>query len=142
MTDRIQQIINQLAKTPKKIFLIDAVGAFLTAFLLFAVLKTWNQYIGMPKKTLTILSAIALVFCFYSTFCLFINNGNWKLFLKIIAVSNLLYCCLTLGLLIYYFHELTIIGITYFTGEILIICVLIFVEQAILKSIKQNAEFQ
>lgn len=142
MTNRIQQIISQLAKTPKKIFLIDAIGAFLTAFLLFAVLRTWNEYIGMPKKTITILSVIALIFCFYSTFCFLINNRNRRFFLKIITASNLLYCCLTLVLLIYHFHELTIIGIIYFAGEILIICSLIYIELAILKSIKQNAEFQ
>ena len=139
MTNRIQQIISQLTKTPKKIFLIDAIGAFLTAFLLFAVLRTWNEYIGIPKKTITILSAIALFFCFYSTFCFLINNRNWKLFLKIIAVSNLLYCCLTLGLLIYNFQKMTIIGVTYFGGEIIIISVLIFIELTTLKSIEQNA---
>jgi hypothetical protein len=138
MTNRIQQIISQLAKTPKKIFLIDAIGAFLTALLLFAVLRTWNEYIGMPKKTITILSAIALIFCFYSTFCFLINNRNRRFFLKIIIVSNLLYCCLTLGLLIYNFQKMTIIGVIYFGVEIIIISVLIFIELAILKSIEQN----
>ena len=139
MSDRIQKIINQLVKTPKRLFLIDAIGAFLTAFLLFVVLKTWNEYIGMPKKTLTMLSVIALVFCVYSTFCFFSNNRNWTLFLKIIATSNLLYCCLTLGLVIYNFPKLTVIGVTYFGGEIVVICALVFVELVTLKSIKQNA---
>ena len=139
MTNRIQQIISQLAKTPKKIFIIDAIGAFLTAFLLFAVLRTWNEYIGIPKKTITILSAIALIFCFYTTFCFLINNRNRRFFLKIIIVYNLLYCCLTLGLLIYNFQKMTIIGVTYFGGEIIIISVLIFIELATLKSIEQNA---
>ncbi|WP_281637986.1 hypothetical protein [Flavobacterium marginilacus] len=140
MKNRIQQIIKQLAKTPKKIFLIDASGAFLTAFLLFAVLKTWHEYIGIPIKTITVLSIIALVFSIYSALCFaFFNTKKWKRYLKIIAVSNLLYCCLTFGLLIYNFTRLSVIGIIYFGGEIVIICMLIYLELTTLKSTAQNA---
>jgi len=135
----IKNILTILIKMPKRIFLIDSIGAFMTAFLLFTVLKTWHTHIGMPSKTLSILSCIALGFSIYSALCFaFFNTKKWKLFLKIIATSNLLYCCFTLGLLIFNFTKLTAIGLIYFGGEIIIICLLAFLEFSTLKTIKRN----
>ena len=113
---------------PKNIFLVDSLGAFLTALLLFSILRTFNNHFGMPKITLTYLSIIALIFSFYSITCFFLLNDNWKSFLKIISIANLLYCALTFALLIYYHQSITLLGVVYFSGEILVICGLIFLE--------------
>jgi hypothetical protein len=117
----------------KKLFLIDGLGAFLTAFFLFVILRTFNEYIGMPKSILTLLSIIALVFGVYSFSCFFFLNKNRKPFLLTICIANILYCCLTLGLIIYYFPQLTILGITYFLLEIIVIGVLVYYEINVLK---------
>jgi hypothetical protein len=39
----------------KDLFLMDGIGALLTAFLLFFVLKTFNEFVGMPEHVLTFL---------------------------------------------------------------------------------------
>ena len=100
----------------------------LTAFSLFVIVRQFNEYFGMPKNELTCLSMIAVSFCIYSAACfLFLKEGLTP-FIRIIGVANLIYCALTIGLLIKYYPLLTNIGTIYFLIEILIICVLSYVE--------------
>ena len=113
---------------PKKLFLIDSAGAFVTAVLLYAVVRIFNDYFGMPVDKVKTLSIIALLFCIYSTMCFFLLKNNWSPFLKIISMANLFYCCLTMSLLIYYYPVLTKLGLIYFSGEMLIIGSLAFIE--------------
>jgi len=120
--------MNQWILKPKRIFLLDGLGACLTAFLLGVVLTAFNKHFGMPQKTLNILALIALGFAVYSFFCFFFIGNNWRLFLKIIAAANLLYCCLTTALVIYFYPQLTVFGVIYFLLEIVVVCGLVFVE--------------
>lgn len=113
---------------PKKLFLIDGLGAFITAFLLGIVLRTFNSYFGMPSEILTRLSLVAIIFCMYSLLCFFLLKNNWKPFLKAIGIANVVYCVLTLTLVIHYYAVLTMLGLIYFTGEIITIAVLVFIE--------------
>ena len=124
----MQRFFNKLALNPKRLFLIDSLGAFFTALLLFAILRTFNEYFGMPKTTLDFLSIIALAFSVYSFCCFFLVNKNWHPFLRAIIIANLLYSCLTLGLVIYNYPRLTILGVTYFLLEIVVVCGLVFFE--------------
>jgi hypothetical protein len=125
--------IKRLTSNPKMLFLIDGLGALLTAFFLFAILRTFNQYFGMPQKIVTYLSFIAIIFCLYSLCCFFLVKANWQLFLRIITTANLLYCCLTISLIVYYYRSLTLLGITYFVAEISIICYLVLIELKMLR---------
>jgi hypothetical protein len=120
--------MNQWTLNPKKLFLLDGLGACLTAFLLGIVLTAFNEYFGMPQKTLNVLALIALGFAFYSFFCFFFIGSTWRFFLKIIAAANLLYCCLTTVLVIYFYPQLTVFGVIYFLLEIVVVCGLVFVE--------------
>ena len=121
-------IIKRFTLQPKTLFLIDGLGALVTAFFLFVILRTYNVYFGMPQNTLTYLSLIAIVFCLYSITCYFFLKDNWRPFLKTISMANLLYCCLTMGLVIYYYPSLTILGVSYFLAEIIVVFVVVFVE--------------
>ena len=133
----MKKLINKLILNPKRLFLIDSFGAFLTAFFLFAILRTFDEYFGMPKLTLDFISIIALAFSVYSFCCFFLVGNNWHPFLKAISIANILYCCLTLGLVIYYYPLLTILGVTYFLIEIIIVVVLVFFEINVLKKTEQ-----
>jgi hypothetical protein len=128
MIKRIQQLITQLSAHPKRLFLIDGLGAFLTAFMLGVVLANFESSFGMPLKTLYFLSFLAGLFCLYSFFCYFFVSVKWRPFLKAIAVANTLYCCLTLGLVFYYYQNLTLLGVVYFLGEIGVVMSLVVVE--------------
>ncbi|HMR83537.1 MAG TPA: hypothetical protein PKE30_10410 [Niabella sp.] len=122
------KIINYFVNKPKTLFLIDSLGAMLTAFLLLAVLRNFNEYFGMPVVILTYLSIIAMLFCIYSAICFFFLKKNWTPFIKAIGYANLLYCILTAGLLMVYYSILTVLGIAYFLVEIAVVCLLVYIE--------------
>ena len=132
----IKKLINRFIVNPKTLFLIDSIGAFLTALFLLLILKQFNEYFGMPTTELTRLSVIVICFCVYSTACFLFLKGRWAKFLTVIAFANLSYCTLTIGLIVKYYPILTIIGITYFLAEIVIICGLCYVEFNVASKIK------
>jgi hypothetical protein len=112
----------------KKLFLADSLGALLSAILLVLVLAKFESIFGMPHTALYVLSVIPCIFSIYSFLCFCINTKNWKPFMKIIAIANLLYCCLTVGLMMYYYQQLSIVGLIYFVLEIIIVTTLSFIE--------------
>jgi len=128
MTKSFRLNLDKLTANPKRLFLIDSLGAFLTAFLLGAVLTRFEDNVGMPRKVLYSLSILACLYAIYSIGCYFFAGRNWRPFLKAIAMANLLYCCLTMGLVISFYQSLTILGLTYFLGELIVIGALIFTE--------------
>jgi len=124
----VHKFFNKLTTHPKRLFLLDGFGAFLTAFVLFAILRRFNEYVGLPPSTLSLLSLIAIIFCFYSISCFFLVSDNWQPFIRIISMANLLYCCLTIGVVIYYNQSLKVVGLVYFLAEIIVVCTIAFVE--------------
>lgn len=120
--------MDNLTSNPKRLFLIDSLGAFLTAFLLGVILTRYEAYFGMPGKVLYPLSILACVFGLYSMGCYFWVRSHWRPFLKAIALANLTYCLLTTGLVVSFYQSLTILGILYFSGEMIVVGVLIYIE--------------
>lgn len=124
----MKKLINYFAEKQKMLFLMDSIGAFVTAFFLFVVMLKFNAHFGMPKNELACLTVIAVCFCIYSAACfLFLRKGLTP-FMRGIGIANLIYCALTIGLLINYYSVLTFIGIAYFVVEMVIICGLSYVE--------------
>ena len=131
----MNEIIKRLIRNPKTLFLVDSLGALVTALILFAILKNCYNYFGMPQTLLAYLSMIAVVFCLYSMSCFILVKDNWQPFLRVISYANLLYCCLTLSLLVYYYQSITIFDVTYFIAEIISVCGLVFIE---LKAVRKS----
>lgn len=127
-------MINKVAKNPKKVFLMDALGAFLTAIILvlMIVFKAVANF-GMPLWALTLLALMAVCFSVYSFWCLFFAKTKWLFFLKIILVANGLYCVLTATTLIFFYSDISIVESIYFPAEISLILLLIFFEWKVLK---------
>ena len=118
---------------PKAIFLVDGLGAFATASILFLVQWKFQEYFGMPPQILSVLSIIAFAFALYSISCFLFLNMQWRIFLKTILTANLLYCCLTIGLVINYHSIVTNIGRAYFLVEVAVIAALVYIEFQTLK---------
>lgn len=112
----------------RKLFLLDALGASLSAVLLGGALTTFYSSFGMPVPKLYILAAMAATLAVYSFWNYFVFPQNWRLFLRIIALANCFYCGFTLSLVIRNFSELTTLGRAYFIGELLIVLGLATVE--------------
>lgn len=128
---RIKKLTSQLAKKPRALFLIDSIGALITALVLFTVLRNLHAYFGLPQSVITILFSIASCFCFYSATCLIFLKKKWMLFLRIISFANILYCFLTIVFLFIYHRGVTILGFTYFLTETAVIFTLAYVELSV-----------
>ena len=113
---------------PKKLFLIDSMGALVSAAMLGIVLPKFQSHIGMPLPTLRTLAILALLFFLYSMICYLKFPIKWQVYLRFIAVVNLLYCLLTGALVISFFENLTLLGKLYFIIEIAIILGLVLIE--------------
>ncbi len=103
----------------RQLFLMDCFGALVSAAILGVVLPMFEDTFGMPTRVLYVLAGIALVFAVYSAFCYGLRKR--AVYLKAIAVANLLYCCLTAGLVFYWHAHLTTLGLVYFVLEMAVI---------------------
>lgn len=124
----LKNIIQQASKQPIQLFLIDGIGAVITGLLTGLVLTYFESFFGMPKLVLIPLALVAFIFAIYSFTCYFTIKKHWRFYLKIIAIANFLYCCVTFGFGIIYFNQLTIFGVLYFIGEIIIVLTLVTIE--------------
>ncbi len=122
----------------KNLFLLDSLGALLSAIMLRSVLTRYETFFGMPADVLYILAVIPCVFAFYSFLCFLIKTKKERLFLTIIAIANLLYCCLTTFYIIQLYQKLTLWGLFYFIAEIIVVVVLALYELKIAKSSIEN----
>jgi hypothetical protein len=118
----IKQMIDKL--NPYKLFLVDGLGAMNSAVMLGLVLARFEKIFGMPTSKLYPLALLALLFSVYSFGCFVMKPGNWKPYLKAIAIVNLLYCTLTLFLISYLHQKITLLGLAYFMLEIIVITLL------------------
>ena len=113
---------------PRTIFLIDGIGAIISAVMLGIVLPLLQDLIGMPTEVLYYLASAAVMFAIYSLSCAFIVPANWPTFLRIIAFVNLTYCVVSVGLVYYFYPQLTKLGIAYFAIEKLIVIYIVMME--------------
>lgn len=113
---------------PKKLILIDFVGALFSAFLLGVVLVKFESTFGIPKNTLYLLAFFPCLFAFYDFYMLIRNQRNFRFYLKVIAYANIVYCFLSAGLAIYHYQSITFFGLGYISIEILIILVIVSLE--------------
>lgn len=117
-----------ILSNPKRLFLFDSLGALLSAFLLGVILPSFESLFGMPSKVLYGLATLACLFAIYSFWNHARFKENWRPYLRGIAVVNLLYCCLTAALVIYFRQELTTWGLLYFLQEMVVIITLVVIE--------------
>jgi hypothetical protein len=132
MVIRFRLITDKLAADTKRIFLIDGLGAFLTAFFLIIIITGFENDFGMPRVLLNYLLLVACMYAVYSFCCYFFVRINWRLYLKAIAIANMAYCGFTIALVIYCRQSLTILGLVYFLLEIIVMACLTLIELKVL----------
>jgi hypothetical protein len=116
-----------LDKIDKKILLLDSLGALVTAVNLL-VISQFESYSGVPRDIALILLPLPILYSIFSFLSYKFGNHNWRSLLKMIAIANLFYCCLTMYVTWINFDTFKILGIIYFIVEILIIVVLATLE--------------
>lgn len=112
----------------KQLFLLDGLGAVVTALMLAAVLPLFKTAIGVPLTHLHGLAIGAAGLAVYSFSCYALLARRWQPYLKIIAVLNTLYCVLTFSMVVYLWGTITWLGVAYFLGEIALVQILVRLE--------------
>ena len=122
--------------TPKIMFLVDGIGALISASIMGFIIAGYEPFFGMPKDAAYFLAAIPVLFMVYSlyNYCRF--PSNWKPYLRLIAIANLCYCFLSIAVVFYHFQELTNYGLAYFLAEIVVVLSVVVVELQVLKKDK------
>ena len=120
--------IERLVRSPRTLFLVDGVGALITALLVGVVLPTLGEHIGTPRPVLRALALTAAVFAAYSLTCAATRPTRWPGYLRGIALANAGYCLVTAALLIRFTAALHALDWLYFVGEIVVVGALVTLE--------------
>lgn len=113
---------------PRTLFLIDFIGAGVTAITLGIIFPAFPEYIGLPNSTLYRLAAVALAFLCYSLWCFLRAPVPAKSFLRIIGFLNLFYVIISSIIVYSCWSDLHLPARIYFTVELAIILALAAVE--------------
>ena len=120
--------MKNLKENPEYIFVIDGIGALLSAFLLGVVLVRFEAVFGIPASALYFLASFPMLFALFDLISyLGRSNKSWKN-LRAIAILNILYCLVSLLVGIYHHERLTVLGWAYLLIEILIVLFLAKIE--------------
>jgi len=115
-------IFNQaLIENPKFLFILDSLGALLSAFMLGVVLVHFKSFFGIPITTLYILATLPLLFVAFDVYSYFSADSQLGINLRRIAIINLSYCLLSLSLAFYHIELITVYGWIYIVIEIIIV---------------------
>lgn len=118
----------RIKSNPKILFLIDGIGALLSAFLLGVVLVRFESFFGIPPNVLYLLAAIPCFFAIYDFFCYYQAKDKMALYLRIIAFANISYCILSVMMAGLHRETISIWGWGYIVGEIIIVLLLAAIE--------------
>lgn len=121
-------LVGRLVRSPRTLFLVDGIGALVTALLVGVVLPTLGEHIGTPRPVLRGLALTAAVFAAYSLTCAATRPERWPPYLRAIALANAGYCLVTAALLIRFSATLHVLDWLYFAGEILVVWALVTLE--------------
>ncbi|MNL52718.1 hypothetical protein D3C87_1759160 [compost metagenome] len=111
----------------RNIFLLDGVGALVSATFTGIVLPFFAQWIGLPLWFLYCLAVLPLTYGIYSLSCYWLIKAIRPFMLKAIIIANLFYCFIS-GVVIFVYPGLTVWGRLLLTGEILIVLGVVLIE--------------
>jgi len=115
------------------LFLVDAIGALVSALFLLFVLPGFEVISGFSTRLFNVLGTIALVFSIYSILNFFLKTQK-VVFLRLIAIGNILYGCLSISLALIY--KPSALTLTYLVLEFII---LIFLGTIEIKASKSSS---
>lgn len=117
----MKKLLQWIETNPKNLFLIDGVGALVTAFFLGVLLVRFEWFFGIPASILYYLAILPVFYAGYDFFSYQKKIHQISPYLRGIAILNLLYCCLSLGLAFYHKETITMWGWIYILNETIII---------------------
>jgi hypothetical protein len=111
------------------VFLVDGIGAFLSASVLLILLIFFQKETGIPPALLKTLIVIAVIYFCFAMFCYFVIQEAAAKMLKVLIVLNLLYCAANPAIVFFFWNELTLIGKLYLLFESMVLLILVLFEK-------------
>ena len=108
--------------------MIDGFGAIISAVMLGIVLVKFEEYFGIPKSTLYFLASLSCFFAIYDFYSYLKIENKLAIFLKRIAIVNIIYCFLSIGVAFYHHERITYLGWSYVVLEIIIVLTIALIE--------------
>lgn len=142
MKSKFDQIIEFFVIKPRVLFLVDAIGALTTFTSLCLISWILNSYLNVPFKELHFMIFYVLCLFIFSTFCSLFIKRYFSLFIKIIAYFNITYCFLTLLILFNHYSQISLVGFIYFSIEIFVISLLVYIELNVSKKLYNQKRYQ
>ena len=133
-----ERLITWGKTNPQNLFLLDGIGAILSAALLGVVLVKLEEFFGIPKQTLYFLASFPVLFALYDFYHFAQKGAANAIFLKGIAVANIAYCLLSLGVTFYHHSTLTLFGCLYVLGEVMIVIALAMLEYSVAQKLESE----
>lgn len=110
---------------PRRLLLLDAVGAFMSACWLAVLLPHWQPLVGLPLFHLYALGAVAAALVPVGLAGWWLGATRWRRTLRWLALLNSAYALGTAILLIVYRQQVQWLGWLYFGLELLVLAVLV-----------------
>lgn len=119
----------------KNIFLLDGIGAVLSACFTGLILIRYSLFIGINVSLLQSLALIPAAYAVYSLSCYFFVSKRRPWMLLAIIIANLIYCAISAGLILFR-ERITMRGKILLTAEIIIVLLVVFLELKVYKKFK------
>ena len=123
---------------PRQLFLIDGVGALVSAIMWGAVFAQFETITGFPTNTCYFLSVFPLLFIVFD-FASYQWAKNLSMNLRIIAMLNLGYALLSMIMLFMHVETITFFGYAYLFLELAIVLLLAGIECKVSIRVKTNS---
>lgn len=118
----------------RRLLLVDAIGALVSAVMLGFVLPFVQQHIGLSVELLHLLAIIAVALSVWSAMSYLFSAARWRTFLLITACANAGYCLFTGSVLVRHAVVMEPIGWLYFVGEMALVLLLLGHELRVARS--------
>jgi hypothetical protein len=126
----------RLLMNPNRLFLLDGIGGLLTGITIGYILPLLPQHFDLPVNVFKMLSTFGFLYGLYSLTCALTLKSHFSKWLRVIILANLIYCLISIFIMVYYFDRLSPLGLIYFTTEKFIILFLVHLEYKALKQTK------
>lgn len=123
---------------PKLIFKIDGLGGLATGLMMAFVLPRFPEHFQLPMNLFYALSVYGFLCGIYSLSCGFLVKKITTRFFKPIILANLLYCLISIGVMVSFYELLSGFALAYLLFEKAIIVSLVFVEIRYAKALQQK----
>lgn len=118
--------LTNLLQSPRRLLLLDAVGALVTALATTLILAPERVRSGLPSELLYVMGAVAGCFACFDVVALHFRLDP-SITLRIVACANLSYCAGAAASLYVYHARVTNLGFMYFFIEIpMVVCLAVW----------------